>query len=73
MNSPSIYVQVTDHSHPGAGATLCAECLPCRKTGSLFYLILRGDLVAKSRPTLMTPWTVTCQAPLSMGFSRQEC
>ena len=20
----------------------------------------------------MTPWTVTCQAPLSMGFSRQE-
>ena len=21
----------------------------------------------------MTPWTVSCQAPLSMGFSRQEC
>ena len=20
----------------------------------------------------MTPWTVACQAPLSMGFSRQE-
>ena len=20
-----------------------------------------------------TPWTVNCQAPLSMGFSRQEC
>ena len=20
----------------------------------------------------VTPWTVTCQAPLSMGFSRQE-
>ena len=20
----------------------------------------------------MTPWTVSCQAPLSMGFSRQE-
>ena len=20
----------------------------------------------------MTPWTATCQAPLSMGFSRQE-
>ena len=20
-----------------------------------------------------TPWTVACQAPLSMGFSRQEC
>ena len=26
----------------------------------------------KSCPTLATPWTVACQAPLSMGFSRQE-
>ena len=33
-----------------------------------------GDsLVAKSCPTLATPWTVAHQAPLSMGFSRQEC
>ena len=31
-----------------------------------------GGLVAKSCPTLMTPWTVACQAPLSMGFFRQE-
>ena len=32
-----------------------------------------GDgLVAKSCLTLETPWTVACQAPLSMGFSRQE-
>ena len=23
-------------------------------------------------PLLATPWTVACQAPLSMGFSRQE-
>ena len=23
-------------------------------------------------PTLSTPWAVACQAPLSMGFSRQE-
>ena len=22
---------------------------------------------------LTTPWTVACQAPLSMGFSRQQC
>ena len=28
--------------------------------------------VAKSYPTLRTPCTVACQAPLSMGFSRQE-
>ena len=31
-----------------------------------------GSLVAKSCPTLSTPWTVAHQAPLSMGFSRQE-
>ena len=29
-------------------------------------------LVTKSCPTLATTWTVACQAPLSMGFSRQE-
>ena len=29
-------------------------------------------LVAKSCLTLATPWTVACQAPLSVGFSRQE-
>ena len=32
---------------------------------------LGGGLVAKSCPTLATPWTVACQAPLSTGFSRQ--
>ena len=32
-----------------------------------------GDgLVTKLCPTLVIPWTVACQAPLSMGFSRQE-
>ena len=32
-----------------------------------------GDgLVAKSCPTLVTPWTVARQSPLSMGFSKQE-
>jgi len=31
-----------------------------------------GGLVAKSCPTVATPWTVAHQAPLSMGFSRQE-
>ena len=31
-----------------------------------------GGLVAKLCLTLATPWTVAHQAPLSMGFSRQE-
>ena len=29
-------------------------------------------VIAKSCLTLVTPWTIACQAPLSMGFSRQE-
>ena len=31
-----------------------------------------GGLVAKLCQTLAIPWTVARQAPLSMGFSRQE-
>ena len=29
-------------------------------------------LVTRHAQLFMTPWTVACQAPLSMGFSRQE-
>ena len=29
-------------------------------------------LIPQSCPTLVTPWTVARQAPLSLGFSRQE-
>ena len=35
--------------------------------GSVF-----GDLIAKSCPTLATPWIIACQAPLSMGFFRLQ-
>ena len=35
-------------------------------------VVVGGGLVAKSCLTLVTPWTVAYQAPLSMGFSRQE-
>ena len=31
-----------------------------------------SGLVAKLCPTLATPWTAAHQAPLSMGFLRQE-
>ena len=31
-----------------------------------------GGVVAKSCPTLVIPWTVSWQVPLSMEFSRQE-
>ena len=39
---------------------------------NLSPIFLIEGLVAKLCPTLMTPWTATCQVPLSMGFSRQE-
>ena len=35
-------------------------------------LTLLFVLIANLCATLATPWTVACQAPLSMGFSRQE-
>jgi len=34
--------------------------------------IIGGSLAAKLCLTLVTAWTVACQAPLPMGFSRQE-
>ena len=37
-----------------------------------FKIFLSLSLVAKTCLTLATPWTVACQAPLSMGFSRRE-
>ena len=38
----------------------------CKKVGRV------DELVATLSLTLATPWTVDCQAPLSMEFSRQE-
>ena len=35
-------------------------------------LCIYDGFVTKSCPTLATPWAVARQAPLSMGFSRQE-
>ena len=38
----------------------------------MFLYLTCGGLVAKSCPILVAPWTVAYQAPLSMGFSRQD-
>ena len=40
--------------------------------GFPFCQPLGGGLVTKLCLTLITPWTVACHSPLSMGFSRQE-
>ena len=36
------------------------------------FILSGGGLVGKSDIILATPWTEARQAPLSMGFSRQE-
>ena len=41
-------------------------------TGKVIAHCLSRSLVAKSCLTLVTPWTIACQAPLSLGFSRQD-
>ena len=41
-----------------------------------FHFIWNGaylHMCSVAQLCLTTPWTVACQAPLSMGFSRQEC
>ena len=35
-------------------------------------MLVIGGLVAQSCPTVCSPWTVIHQAPLSIGFPRQE-
>ena len=44
----------------------------CIRDHGLPFASGSGDLVIKSCTTFETPWTVACQAPLSMGFSRQD-
>ena len=46
-----------------------------KKTSSLYTHSIHtcgGGLVTKSCPSLLTPWPTVYQAPLSMGFPRQE-
>ena len=47
--------------------------LGLRNDHGIWQCIGGDGLVTKSCPTLGTPWTVACQAPLSMEFSRQKC
>ena len=41
--------------------------------GQGYEILSWGVGLVKSYPTHAPPWTVACQAPLSLGFSRQEC
>ena len=57
---------------------LCLKHNAFKKNDTRYYTevcltFIGGDgLVGQSCLTFVTPWTVTSQAPLSMGFSKQE-
>ena len=56
------------HALAGGFFTTSATC-----EALFIYMLLLLLLSCFSRVRLfVTPWTVACQAPLSMGFSRQE-
>ena len=53
----------------------CVKCTLKHDKHTSFVSCMRSEakaLVTQSCPTLETPWTVAHQAPLSVGFSRQE-
>ena len=39
---------------------------------NISFLLWMNNVCVQLCPALVTPWTVACQAPLSIGFSRQE-
>ena len=48
-------------------------CQKCKKQANLTALVLIVCLVLSHVQLFFeSPWTIACQAPLSMGFSRQE-
>ena len=63
----------TDNSDPTRKSGL-SHCIITLPPSALVSRPIKGGagLVTKSCPTLAIPWTVACQAPLLMGFSRQE-
>ena len=58
-------------SIPELGALPLARS-PQSRPSYLHLSHMCGGLVTESRLTLVTPWTVAHQAPLSVGFSSQE-
>ena len=60
---------------PGKAMYICRCPYVCMCVCVCVYVSVYGGggLVAKSCPTLVTPRTVACQVPLTIGFSRQEC
>ena len=67
----SQWERITSHS---IGSYLIIHCYVTIKKWIVFHPVTSpcSCLASKFHLTLVTPWTVVHQAPLSMGFSRQE-
>ena len=61
-----------DITFPTKVCLVKAIIFPIVVYGCESWTIKKAEDSAKWSPTLVIPWTVACQAPLSMGFSRQE-
>ena len=63
----------TDNSEPTRKSGL-QHCIITLPPSALVSRPIKGGagLLTKSCPTLAIPWTVACQAPLSLGFPRQD-
>ena len=59
-----VYISVVDE------LKVLYSCSPTCPQPALYHD--GGGLVTKLCPTLATPWTAACQAPLSFGISRQD-
>ena len=60
------------HCQNMLSASIFSRGLELSNTWAEQQLLFGGGLVAESCPNLTTPGTVACQAPLFIGFSRQE-
>ena len=53
-------------------SSLCYTVGPCLTILNVIVCFYLSACVLSHVPLFATPWAVTCQDPLSMGFSRQE-
>ena len=75
-NSSSIFCDDLNGKRLGKGHVRIHTAEPLCCAPEVITLLIHyggGGLAAQSCPTLAIPWTVAHQAPLSTGFSRQEC
>ena len=62
-------MQTNTHTHTHTHTVGILSPLRTKITVVVVVVVVKVTQVC---PTLAAPWTVACQAPLSMGFSRQE-